>query len=1833
MKAKMYRKKKLCSLLVLPFLAGTVTAKSALAADTVINPVGGSTLHVSGTNDSFRIFSYDEEVTVILDAGARINNDDSYPAVRLRADSTLELAPGAAISSVNASGDAIGVEFANAGSSDQAVNRVNLDQATIAATAGDGSAFGIYSGHDASEDSGEVLTRITLDNNSSITATASGSEYSQAVGIFLEGARTDSAVIELDHGSSISARATVTGGGDTDAVANATGIGSYEEVETTISLANGSEVSAAAAATGSGATRAETIGIAVMGFNDNGDAEATITLHNSRIGAEATATGADASAGTYGLVAVLGSSTPDSSNPVAANLTIGLSGSSVTATSTAVSTATDIYYGGARAEAVGIGAGALSDSENVDSSANLSITLTDSEVTALASSQGEHARAEATGILAFGGSYYYGSENSSIAITLDNSRVSAKADSGGRDSDAMAVGIRTTGAATLDIALLNGSEINVNATATGETASATAEGILARSVVVDLDDPSLAATADLNVALTGSRIVASATSTGTGTTTDGYSGWARAASVGIAAEAVDFSDKEGGATNISIALNNSEINADASATSDGHAFANAYGIVAQTAIVSDNSYGSTGANLNIDLAGSRVTATATSIDSGEVGDPGSLAPSPDLLGSRGITMAAGIIAEALTFSYNDSSPANISINLTDSEVSGEAIAIGAYASARAYGLLAETIAYDPGGTSTSAANITINLTDSRVTASADTIGSTYGESRATGISANADSFSDTNNSPAEISINLTGSEVIAEASLTTSAPGALALADDVPAGFPGSAKAVGISAEAGYQRDTPLAAPGQDAFPEDSEQLLDTSPAAVVLAINLTDSLVMASADTTGSFPGAFALPADTPDGYDTGTSATGINAQALIHPGDQESPVDISINLTHSMIIAEARFTGTPSVELPVAPLDGPDQYYGHATAIGINAEADLHPDSNYSPANISINLADSAVIADASTTTGSDGDAEAYGIRARIDTYAPDSDTPAATDLSVTLTDSLVMAIATAATTSDLDDSHGQTLAIGIDAHNEALPGSRVDTALTLNNSRVIADATATGGTESYAESYGLHALSGADNQSSAGPAVADLNIDLTGSLVAAFAGSTGSYYGEASAVGIGAETFLTAGSNDDGATISINLTDSRVYAYAAVSTTGGGGMARAYGIEARTEVDNPDSFSDTSAALNLAMTGSTITATAISDSLAMAVGIGAQMDPYSGNDLVSSHGVITLTDSQVSASAISQGEHGLAGAAGILAFGGAPGQGTTAITLNNSRVSATASNSATGADFYGGSIAYGLLTYGADTLTIDLLNGSSISATASGADGTFLGRQSGTGIGIRFADNATINIDSTSSVSGSGFAIVGTDSHLVVNNAGHIGGRLAINELNNSGTGTLQATLASDDLEWVDPNSETPLEGSYYFSVSHANLADGSTFRIKADNTLLRFTGAGQTREYRLFGTDTGGGDWDPAMINLVQAGYQSPLLHLSYDNLLSDSDHYILKIALVSPLAAGLSRNADNAFAAMISDDMLDLNTNPEEWSPEIQSRVFEAMAFLRATRANITNHLDGSGGTAAGHALWVEANYSSAEQDTSDRVEGFDVETRCMTFGYDAKLTPATTLGLGFSFGSGDADSTLAHRTQAMDDYLLSLYGHHQAERWFTEAQLTAGHGSIDSNRQVGSDVYSASFDTKSYYARVAGGLNFNRAGGWQISPQASLDYARIQFADYIESGSGGLALAVNPDDYDAANLGMGVKVERQGESLAPYLGAMLYYDMIGDAARTSSTFTGGTTHFETRGADPARTTWELSVGLAYQAPATPVTFRVGYDLLGTSDMTSNNFNGKLTYEF
>lgn len=355
------------------------------------------------------------------------------------------------------------------------------------------------------------------------------------------------------------------------------------------------------------------------------------------------------------------------------------------------------------------------------------------------------------------------------------------------------------------------------------------------------------------------------------------------------------------------------------------------------------------------------------------------------------------------------------------------------------------------------------------------------------------------------------------------------------------------------------------------------------------------------------------------------------------------------------------------------------------------------------------------------------------------------------------------------------------------------------------------------------------------------------------------------------------------------------------------------------------------------------------------------------------------------------------------------------------------------------------------------------------------------------------------------------------------------------------------------------------------------------------------------------------------------------------------------ARVAGGAVGLSNSENNAAVAAVFDANTG-STNPgivaaqgrlaaattsaqfndvlESAAPTVDTSASDAAATVATQTQNLTvarlaalrnakNTGVASGDGMSEGRVWLQPFASTVDQDKRDGIDGYTADTYGVALGADTDaLFNNTVVGVAVTYGNTNADSDNANSTESdVDSYQIQVYADHDlGNRAFVEGSLGYGRNNIDRTRHnvggVPGTNADADFSSNQYIAAASIGQTFAPSSSHpalELTPRAGVRYTHLDTDSFTETGAGGLNLAVDTQDKDALEFSVGTEVAyniaTQNGTLTPAAHVGYTYDAIGDDIQTSSTFTGGGAAFNTDGADPAQSTFNVGAGLTYYSNA------------------------------
>ena len=283
-------------------------------------------------------------------------------------------------------------------------------------------------------------------------------------------------------------------------------------------------------------------------------------------------------------------------------------------------------------------------------------------------------------------------------------------------------------------------------------------------------------------------------------------------------------------------------------------------------------------------------------------------------------------------------------------------------------------------------------------------------------------------------------------------------------------------------------------------------------------------------------------------------------------------------------------------------------------------------------------------------------------------------------------------------------------------------------------------------------------------------------------------------------------------------------------------------------------------------------------------------------------------------------------------------------------------------------------------------------------------------------------------------------------------------------------------------------------------------------------------------------------------------------------------------------------------------------------------------------SNARNGLS-SGEGLSGTGVWVQALSSDADQDRRHGIDGYDANTNGIAVGADGKLDPDTTVGLAYSYLTSDVKSDRGNKTD-VSGHALTLYGTWTLDNYFVDASVMYGWNDNESKRYIAGSRAKADYDSEIFGVNALAGYTFQLDRQVVLEPQIGARYANVSIDSYREKGSSA-ALNVGSQRYEIGEMGLGARLAAAFDlgvgSLEPEAKLMAWHDFIGDKAGTTSTFVLGGTPFTTRGATPARDSYELGLGATYRVGA----WSVGgsYNYLTSSGFDADTFTANVRYDF
>jgi outer membrane autotransporter protein len=276
-------------------------------------------------------------------------------------------------------------------------------------------------------------------------------------------------------------------------------------------------------------------------------------------------------------------------------------------------------------------------------------------------------------------------------------------------------------------------------------------------------------------------------------------------------------------------------------------------------------------------------------------------------------------------------------------------------------------------------------------------------------------------------------------------------------------------------------------------------------------------------------------------------------------------------------------------------------------------------------------------------------------------------------------------------------------------------------------------------------------------------------------------------------------------------------------------------------------------------------------------------------------------------------------------------------------------------------------------------------------------------------------------------------------------------------------------------------------------------------------------------------------------------------------------------------------------------------------------------------------------------LWVKGfGYFGDQENRGQSFGGYNSKIYGGMIGYDMPLGDDTRAGLGIGYARSTIDGSQFNDRTSLNTYQATAYLLHEMGPWFVTGDLSVGLSDYSGSRSIVfpgvNRTAHAGYDGQDYTAYAATGYHFY-AGGFAITPLASLQYTHVNADGYTETGAGDVNLAIRSQSYDFLESGLGVKVARDFQSDSGTFVPEIHFKWLRalnnpTLKNTAAFAVAGSPSFTTPGLKTADDTLDLGAGVTLLSNGRTWALEAAYDYQWRSDQYSAHQGMvKFTYRF
>ncbi|RXK10519.1 autotransporter outer membrane beta-barrel domain-containing protein [Halarcobacter bivalviorum] len=322
---------------------------------------------------------------------------------------------------------------------------------------------------------------------------------------------------------------------------------------------------------------------------------------------------------------------------------------------------------------------------------------------------------------------------------------------------------------------------------------------------------------------------------------------------------------------------------------------------------------------------------------------------------------------------------------------------------------------------------------------------------------------------------------------------------------------------------------------------------------------------------------------------------------------------------------------------------------------------------------------------------------------------------------------------------------------------------------------------------------------------------------------------------------------------------------------------------------------------------------------------------------------------------------------------------------------------------------------------------------------------------------------------------------------------------------------------------------------------------------------------------------------------------------------------------------------------------------ESTTPQTTTSSFTAANQISNNVSNIVSqrqnvNLNGAGLNSGDSMLsekniWIKPYGSRGSQDDKDGINGFDIDTYGIGFGFDGEYAENKQIGFGFFYTNADVEVNNVSQTSDIDVYSLIVYGNTPIFDNKTNLLYQVGYSWQDTSSNRGIEFMGTS--AKADYTSNVASIDLRLLRDYRVNeklllqPLVSTTYRHFESPNYSESGADALNLEVDKFTANELILGIGaLGFYKLNENSNLFGNINIGYDLKDDNNIVSSSYQGASgLSFETEGIDNGRFSYDLGIG--YENNINDLTnINFSYNFQGEgSDYTNHVISAKYTYKF